>query len=153
ATAVAGAVHANQAAWNRQAGGCALTSDTGVGDRAAQVEDDVLETGGREADFRRRRRVVADLELVGRGVAQQTLQVDDRVGRLRGGLELTAGDPLRLLVGAIIVRDAHVGRPVVVHLEVETRADRVLTHLLKTLQLGDVEVRVGRRAGQDDRTR
>ena len=41
--AVAGAVDANQTARNREPGRRALAGDAGVGDRAAQVEDDVLE--------------------------------------------------------------------------------------------------------------
>ena len=50
--AVAGAVDAHQAARNRQARRRALTGDAGVGDRAAQVQDDVLEAGRRDALLR-----------------------------------------------------------------------------------------------------
>ena len=48
AAAVAGAVDANETARDGEPERRALSGDAGVGDRSAQVEDDVLEAGGRD---------------------------------------------------------------------------------------------------------
>ena len=82
-------------------------------------------------------------------LAEEALQVEDGVGRIGRDVQAPAGHALRVVVRALVVEHADVGRPVVGHLEVEPAAERVLRDVLRVLQLHDVEVGVGRSARQD----
>ena len=153
AAAVARAVDANQTAGRDQRRGRPLSRDAGVGDVAGEADRDVLEAGLRVGALGARRAVVAELELVDHPVAEDALQVDDRVGRVQRRLEEAAAGVLRIVALGLIVEDPAIHRPVAVDLPVETQAVRVFADVLVRLPLIDVEVRVGRRARQNMRVR
>ena len=85
--------------------------------------------------------------------AEEALQVEDHVRRIRRELQAPARDALRLVVGALIVEHAEVGRPVLRHLEVEASAEGVFLDVLRVLQLEDVQIGVRGSARQEHRAR
>ena len=80
-----------------------------------QADRQRLEAGCVGRTDGRRRGVVAKLELVHEAGAEQTLQVEDGVGRIRRHARAAAGHTRRVAVRALVVEHAHVHRPVLAH--------------------------------------
>ena len=100
-----------------------------------------------------RRRVVAELEFVHRAVAEQSLQVEHGVRRVRRDLQPPSRDAVRGVTRAAVAEDPHVGGPFAGHLDVEPAAEGVLRDLLGVLELRDVEIGVGRGTRENHRAR
>jgi hypothetical protein len=136
----------------------ALTGDAGVGNGAGKIDRKQPEIDAVHnrsvADNSCRRGVVTDLELIERlaVAAHDALQVEHGVAGVVGDVHLASAHTFELVAPSLIVEDPDVRRPTVAHLEIESRAERVLLHPLLGLQLRDVEERVRRLAGQDDPT-
>src|SRR5947207_970827 len=96
--------------------------------------------------YRRASRSSSGSRAVRRPVRENALQVEDRVGRVRLGVDYAPGDAVGRVAETLVVEDAHVGRPFWREADVEAPAPRGFGDVLRRLQLGDVEVRVGRLA-------
>src|SRR6185369_9541178 len=90
-------------------------------------------------------------ELVDHAATDKSLQVEHRVRRVGGDLQMPPRDAVRRIARALVVEHSDVGRPVASQLEVEPAAEGVFLDLLALLKLREVDVRVGRSTGQDHR--
>src|SRR4029079_17913933 len=77
--------------------------------------------------------VVADLQLVLHAAADDSLQVEHRVGRIVLDVDDATGHAFRLQALALIVEHAAVGAPARSHAEVDAAAERVFLDVLQAL--------------------
>ena len=143
--AVLRAVGTNQPARHGDAGARTLAGDAVVRHGTGQVDDGSRERARPVGDDARnlcRRRVITELELVRRPIRQDALQIEDRVARTCFGVYNTAGHAVGRVAHTLVVKDADVARPAVVHLDIEAAAGGSFGHDLRRLKLRDVEIRV-----------